>query len=91
MLDVQQKIETMEVLLAEREREMATAQEKISSLTEDLIASQGKVGFLPQPKPVPGLQVLVLHDATLMSLRHFLLSKLAVYSGIAKCGLVQPD
>ena len=33
----------MEILLAEKEREMATAEEKISSLTEDLIASQGKV------------------------------------------------
>ena len=43
VLDVQQRIESMEILLAEREREMATAQEKILSLTEDLIASQGKV------------------------------------------------
>ncbi len=33
----------------EREREMATAHEKISSLTEDLIASQGKVWMEAAP------------------------------------------
>ena len=43
MLAVQQRLEATELILAEREREVANAQEKITSLSDDLIASQGKV------------------------------------------------
>lgn len=44
MLVMQQRLEATENLLSERERELASAQEKMSSLSDDLIASQGKVG-----------------------------------------------
>lgn len=39
---MQQRLDATEVVLAERERELATAEEKLSSLSDDLIASQGK-------------------------------------------------
>ena len=43
VLEVQNKLDATEVLLAERERELATAQEKLTTLSEDLIASQSTV------------------------------------------------
>ena len=40
---VQQRLETTEELLAERERELAEAKERVTTLSDDLLASQGKV------------------------------------------------
>ena len=40
---VQQRLETAEELLAERERELAEARERVTTLSDDLLASQGKV------------------------------------------------
>ena len=42
---VQQRLETTEELLAERERELAEARERVTTLSEDLLASQGKVSL----------------------------------------------
>ena len=42
---IQQKLETTEQLLAERERELAEAKERVTTLSDDLLASQGKVSW----------------------------------------------
>lgn len=42
---IQQRLETAEELLAERERELAEARERVTTLSDDLLASQGKVSF----------------------------------------------
>lgn len=38
-----QKLEAAESQLTEKDRELANAQEKVASLSDDLVASQGKV------------------------------------------------
>ena len=40
---IQQRLETTEELLAERERELAEARERVTTLSDDLLATQGKV------------------------------------------------
>ena len=42
---IQQRFETTERLLAEKERELAEAKERVTTLSEDLLASQGKVSW----------------------------------------------
>ena len=42
---IQQRLETAEELLSERERELADARERVTTLSDDLLASQGKVSF----------------------------------------------
>lgn len=42
---IQQRLETTEELLAERERELAEARERVTTLSDDLLASQGKVSL----------------------------------------------
>lgn len=42
---IQQRLETTEELLAERERELAEARERVTTLSDDLLASQGKVSY----------------------------------------------
>lgn len=40
---LQQRLETVEESLEEKERELAEARERITSLTDELVISQGKV------------------------------------------------
>ena len=40
---IQQRLETTEQLLAEKERELTEAKERVATLSDDLLASQGKV------------------------------------------------
>ena len=42
---LQQRLEVMEDALGERERELAEARERIESLTDELVISQGKVDW----------------------------------------------
>lgn len=42
---IQQRLETTEELLAEKERELAEARERVITLSDDLLASQGKVSL----------------------------------------------
>ena len=42
---IQRRLETTEELLTERERELAEAREKVITLSDDLLASQGKVSL----------------------------------------------
>lgn len=42
---IQQRLETTEQLLAEKERELAEAKERVATLSDDLLASQGKVSW----------------------------------------------
>lgn len=41
--ELQQRLETAEECLGEKERELAEARERITSLTDELVISQGKV------------------------------------------------
>ena len=41
---VQETLAVMEAALEEKDRELAIAQEKVQTLTDDLVASQGTVG-----------------------------------------------
>lgn len=64
---IQQRLETTEHLLAERERELAEAKERVTTLSEDLLASQGKVSWgysvhwVPYVCDVKSVQYYIVH------------------------------
>ena len=57
---IQQRLETTEAILTERDRELAEAKEQVKTLSEDLKASQGKVGWEWDSGPRMGNGTLVL-------------------------------